>query len=295
MNNLVGQGAGSRIFDVANYTFLACLLFLTLYPFYYVAIVSISGGEAIARGEVTWWPTDVNFEAYKLILQDDSILVAYRNTILYTVTGTLISLAMTTLCAYPLSRKRLVFRRPFMWLIVFTMMFRGGIIPTYLLVQSLGMLDTIWAIVLPLAIGVWYMVIMRTFFMALPDSLEESAYIDGANDFQILLRVILPLSKAIIATLIVFYSVQHWNSFFPALIYLTSEDKFPLQIILRNIVIAGDISQQQSGIGIGSGFMVVEKTIKYAVIMITTLPIMMVYPFLQKHFVKGVLIGSIKG
>ena len=295
MNKLVGQGAGSRIFDVANYTFLAFLLLVTLYPFYYVAIVSISGGEAIARGEVTWWPVDTNFETYKLILQDDNILVAYRNTILYTVTGTLISIAMTTLCAYPLSRKRLVFRKPFMWLIVFTMMFRGGIIPTYLLVQSLGMLDTIWAIVLPLAIGVWYMVIMRTFFMALPDSLEESAYIDGANDFQILLRVILPLSKAIIATLIVFYSVQHWNSFFPALIYLTSEDKFPLQIILRNIVIAGDISQQQSGIGIGSGFMVVEKTIKYAVIMITTLPIMMVYPFLQKHFVKGVLIGSIKG
>jgi putative aldouronate transport system permease protein len=210
------------------------------------------------------------------------------------VSGTAVNLLLTALCAYPLSKKRLLFRPFFMTLIIFTMFFNGGLIPRYLLVQSLGMIDTIWAIIIPAAIRTWYMIIMRTFFQSLPDSLEESAYIDGANDFQIFIKIYLPLSKAIVATLTVFYSVEQWNNFFPALIYLNSESKFPLQIILRNMVVVGNMSEQMGEIGQGSDYIAVEKTIKYAVIMVSTLPIMLVYPFLQRYFVKGVMVGSLK-
>ncbi len=286
---------GSLSFDLFNYVFVALLIFVTLYPFYYVGIVSISNGMAVLQGQVTFWPVDINFVAYEMIFGDEDILIAYKNTLIYTVSGTFINLVLTAFCAYPLSKKRLVFKNFFMTMIIFTMFFQGGIIPRYLVIQSLGMIDTIWAIILPQAIITWFMIIMRTFFRSIPDSLEESAYMDGANDIQNFIRIYLPLSKAIIATLVVFYSVDQWNNFFPALIFLHSEEKFPLTIILRQLVVVGEMSDQVGDIGSADDFALTEKNIKYAVIIFATLPILAVYPFLQKYFVKGVMIGSIKG
>lgn len=250
---------------------------------------------AVMQGRVTFWPVDINFASYEMIFGDEDILIAYKNTLVYTFSGTFINIVLTAFCAYPLSKKRLVFKHFFMAMIVITMFFEGGIVPRYLVIQGLGMIDTIWAIIIPQAIITWFMIIMRTFFRSVPDSLEESAHIDGANDIQIFIRIYLPLSKAIIATLVVFYSVDQWNNFFPALIFLHSEGKFPLTILLRQLVVVGEMADQVGDIGSADDFALTAKNIKYAVIMFATLPILLVYPFLQKYFVKGVMIGSIKG
>ncbi len=282
-------------FDVCNAALMVLLMVVMIYPFYYVAIVSLSDGKAVMTGKVTFWPANATLDSYKLIFRDNEILVSYWNTIRYTFVGTLINLVMTTLAAYPLSRPRLVGKRFFMMLAMFTMFFSGGIIPMYLQVFRLGLIDTIWAVVLPGAISTYNLIVMRTFFSGIPNSLHESAHIDGANDLQILLRVVLPLSTPILATMTLFYAVGHWNSFFNALLYLNKREMYPLQILLRNMAIMNDSSRFVNETGAASGFLTIEETIRYAVIMAATLPILLVYPFLQKYFVKGVMIGSLKG
>ncbi len=289
----IERGIGSRLFDLANVCLLLFFAFITLYPFYYVGIVSVSDGRYVVTGGIKHVPRGVNLKSYKIVLGNPIVPTSYKNTIVYTAVGTFINVLLSAFCAYPLSRKAFYGRKFFTGMIVFTMFFQGGLIPLYLTVKSLGMLNTIWAIVLPTAIGTYYMIIMRTFFQGIPDSIQDSARIDGANDIRIFFRIILPMSTPVLATMTLFYAVQHWNSFFPALIYLKERQKYPIQLILRNIVIEGDVSQQQ--VDMQDDEMIVSTTIKYAIIMVSTIPILVLYPFLQKYFVKGITVGSLKG
>ncbi|WP_211184555.1 carbohydrate ABC transporter permease [Paenibacillus lemnae] len=292
--NLIKKSPGSRAFDIINVILMLLLVFMTFYPIYYVLVVSLSEGNAVMRGEVSFWPIGFNLSTYALIFEDPSILQSYGNTILYTVVGTAINVICTAFCAYPLSKKEFYGRGFFTLLIVITMFFSGGLIPSYLLVQHLNMLNTIWALVIPGAISVWNMIVMRTFFQGIPQELYESAYIDGSSEFMSFLKITLPLSKPILATMSMFYAVGHWNSFFSAMIYLDEKSKYPLQIILRNMVVMGEMSNQTQELG-GVYAAVTATNIKYAVIIIAVLPIIMVYPFIQKYFVKGMMIGSLKG
>jgi putative aldouronate transport system permease protein len=263
-----------------------------------VASVSFSSASAFERGLVTFYPREFTLQAYKLILKAGTVPKSYMNTIIYTVVGTGINLLMTAMMAYPLSRSRLPFRKFYNQVIIITMFFGGGLIPQFLLIQSLHMHNTIWALVLPGAISAWNLIIMRTFFQSIPVELEESAYLDGANDFVIFIRIILPLSKAAIATIGLFYMVTHWNSWFSALLYLKDSEKYPLQLILRDIIMQGQMAQELAAQG---DLSLLEKqtinieSIKYATLFASILPMMLVYPFIQKYFVKGVMVGSIKG
>ncbi|QJD84552.1 carbohydrate ABC transporter permease [Cohnella herbarum] len=288
---------GSRLFDVLNYAILIALCLSILYPLYYMLIISISDGQAVGRGEVSFFPQGITFATYKVILDNPDFLMSYKNTFIYTIAGTLIAVCMTTLCAYPLSRSKFFGRTALTAIIIFTMFFEGGIIPSYMIVNGLGMVNTVWAILIPPAISVWYMIIMRTFFQQLPNELHESGYVDGANDLQIFLRIILPLSVPVLATMVLFYAVWHWNSFFPAMIYLNEKIKYPVQIIMRNMVIQGELSSTQSAAAEANalGANITGLNIKYAIIFATILPILVVYPFIQKYFVKGMMIGSLKG
>lgn len=282
---------GDKIFSICVYILLALVCLIVIYPLYYMFIVSISNGYAVIRGEVTLLPKGMNLGAYQYMLSDRYVPRSYFNTLFYTFFGTLINVAMTALCAYPLSRKKLFGRGFFTMLIVFTMFFDAGIISNFMVVLSLGIKNTVWAILLPPAINVWYMIIMRTFFQGIPEELHESAYIDGANDLVIFGRIILPLSKAVLATMVVFYAVWHWNSFFPELVYLDDRMLYPMQLILRNMLLESDAGSAT----VSSDVAVMGRNIKYAAVFITVLPILVVYPFAQKYFVKGVMVGSVKG
>lgn len=281
------------LFDIFNVLFLLFVAFITLYPMYYIFIVSISKGQYIAQGAVTFLPKGINFDAYKMVFNHQDIWRSYLNTIIYTVVGTAINVVMSAMCAYPLSRPDFYGRKVFTFMITLTMFISGGMIPMYLVINKLKMINTIWAIVLPPAISTYNMIIMRTFFQNIPRSLEESAYLDGANDLQILFKIILPLSKPILATMTLFYAVGHWNSYFSAMLYLNEKSKYPVQILLREIVVMGELSDQRAELS--SMLDIVATNYKYAVIIITVIPILLVYPFLQKHFAKGVMVGAVKG
>jgi putative aldouronate transport system permease protein len=286
-------GIGSCVFDFFNSLFLLMIAFITLYPMYYIFIVSISEGQFIVRNMIRFLPRGVNWEAYRMVLQNDDIWRSYINTLIYTGVGVCINILCTAMCAFPLSRRDFYGHSFFSFLIVLTMFISGGMIPLYLVINQLKMINTIWAIVLPPAINTYNMIIMRTFFEGIPLSLQESAYLDGANDIHILFRIIIPLSKPIMATLTLFYAVQHWNSFFPALLYLNSKVKYPVQLILRDIVVSGEFSDQSGEIT--QNLTIIATNYKYAVIIIAVIPILCIYPFLQKYFAKGVMLGAVKG
>lgn len=277
-------------FDYANIAFLSLLSMSMLYPFVYMTAVSLSDSAAVLRNEVTIIPKGFTLASYKAVLSDMQVLRGYRNTILYVVLGTVISLALTALTAYPLSRKGLVFGKSVTLMIVFTMLFSGGMIPAFLVVRTFGIMDTIWAMVLPGALSAWFLFVMRTFFIGIPNELIESGKMDGLNDFGVLLRIVLPLSRPALATIGLFVAVGLWNNFTSALLYLRSENLFPLQVIIRRLLETGRLSAEMSG-----DEDMVDQGLKFTTIMVGTLPILMVYPFLQKYFVKGVLIGSVKG
>ncbi len=293
--NRIRRSGTSRIFNGLIVLVIFLMIFVTLYPFYYILIVSLSNGRAVMNRQVKFWIVDFTLDSYTLIFDEPYLLTSYGNTLKYTLLGTIINLVMTMLCAYPLAQPNLPFRRSFMAFVVFTMFFSGGMIPLYLVVKDLGLLDTTWAVVLPGAISTYNMIIMRTFFMGIPREMHESAYLDGASEMQTLFRIVLPLSLPIIATMTLFYAVGHWNSYFNALIYLNNRSRFPLQMFLRNVVIDGDMNTMLSDMNAGSDFVTIDTTVKYAIIIVASLPIMCVYPFLQKYFVKGVMIGSLKG
>ena len=288
------RSLGESIFSVVNTCFMLLLCFVTLYPFLYVLFASLSDPAEIARFRgMLFFPTGFNLDAYKAVMDNPMILTGYRNTLFYVAGGTIINLIMTTLGAYALSRRNVYFNNSIMLIIVITMVFNGGLIPTFLLVNSLGMLDTPWALLLPGAISSFNLIIMRTAFQAVPVSLEESARIDGANDWIIMSRIIVPLSMPVIAVMVLWYAVGHWNSYFSALIYLRDRELFPLQLVLRDILISNSTDSMTTGAA-ATDRLDIGITIKYATIIISTLPILCLYPFLQKYFVHGVLIGALK-
>ena len=247
------------------------------------------------KGGVTLLPRNPTLETYKTIVRGE-LFMYMRNTIVYTVVGTVINLVMSCLCAYPLARKTFSGRKFFTMLVTFTMFFSGGMIPLYLTVKQFGMMDTIWALVLPGAISTYNMIVIRTAFQSIPDSLIESAQLDGANDLIILWKIVVPLSKATLATMLLFYAVTHWNSYFDAMLYINKKEMYPLQIMLRNMLIGGLFNEETAIAGANAdSFAVTDATLRSAAIIVTTLPILVVYPFVQRYFVKGVMIGGVKG
>jgi putative aldouronate transport system permease protein len=282
------------LFDIINLLIMLCLLAITMYPLYYMAIISISAADAVIRGDVGIWPIGINFRSYSVILADPSILRAYTNTLLYTFGGVIINLIMTSLCAYPLSRRYFYGRSFFSLFVVFTLFFSSGLIPLYMVIHSLGMVNTVWAILIPTAINAFYMILMRTFFENIPEEIFEAAKVDGSGEFHTLFKIVMPLSMPIMATMFLFYAVSHWNSFFPALIYLNDKNLYPLQIILRNIVVQGDLATQSSYTG-DDDISMMAQNIKYAVVFVAIIPVLTVYPFVQKYFVQGSILGSVKG
>ena len=286
-----------KAFIVLNYVLLALALLIVLIPLLHVVAQSISAPTEVVAGRVFIIPKKLTLIAYKEIFRSRLLLSGYGNSILYTVVGTLVNILMTILCAYPLSRKDFIGRKWMMWLFVFTMIFSAPLIPTYLNVRNLKLIDTMWAVILPNAIGVYNMVVARTFFMnTIPDEMIEAAELDGASDMQIVLKIVLPLSKAIMAVLTLFYAVSHWNSYFDAFMYLSSENKLPLQVVLRNILANAKLIEEMANASVEqSQRLAMVEVLKYAVIVFGSLPVIMLYPFVQKHFVKGVMVGSIKG
>lgn len=291
------ESAGDRVFVGIVYALLSMVLIVVLYPLIFVVSASISDPVTVLRGEMWLFPKALSFVGYERIFANPEILTGYLNTILYTTVGTAINLVMTILAAYPLSRRDFKGRTVITWFIVFTMFFSGGLIPTYLLVRSLGLINTMWALILPGAVSVWNIIIMRTFFQSsIPGEIQESAAIDGCNNMQTLWKIVLPLSAPIIAVMVLFYAVGHWNSYFSALIYLNDRGKYPLQLLLREILIKSEVDQMAGSMTTSTQTYLMEaEAIKYAVIIVANLPVLMLYPFLQKYFVKGIMIGAIKG
>ena len=286
------RSPGDRIFIGTVYIITGLMALMCLYPMLHVLFASISDPIRLMQHTgVILKPLGFSLEGYKIVLKNPNIPVSYLNTIIYVAVGTSINILMTTLGAYALSRKGYMFKKTITLLIVFTMYFNGGLIPNFLLVKALGMYNTIWALVVPGAISTWNLIVMKTCFQAIPVSLEESARLDGANDFVILLKVFLPLSKATMAVMLLFYAVTQWSSWFNAMIYLSDRKKFPLQLIMREILIANSTS----GNTMDSDVMFLEEVVKYATIIVSTVPVLCIYPFVQKYFVKGVMIGSVKG
>lgn len=284
------------IFLTINYVLLIVCCIIVLYPIYYMFIISISDGYAVLRGEVKFFPVGINFSSYKAVLESPDIPKSYLNTVIYTVVGTFINVAMTAMCAYPLSRKKFFGRNVFAFMIIFTMFFDAGMIANFMVVDQLNLTNKIWAIVLPGAINAWYMVIMRTFFQQIPEEIYESAHLDGAGDFVIFVKIVLPLSVPTIMTMVLFYAVGHWNSWFNALIYLDDKAKYPVQLIMRNIVLSGETAAlSSSAASMSQDVGIVATNVKYAVVFVTMLPILLVYPFIQKYFVKGIMVGALKG
>lgn len=282
------------LFDVILYVVLFAVAASALYPFIYMIAVSLSGTVPVLKGEVFFWPKEFNLNTYTAVFDNPEIGRAYVNTILYTAIGTAISLIVSAAGAYSLSKRDMLFRNGFMVMVVITLFFSGGMIPTFLVVKSYHLIDTIWAMVLPGAVSTWNLIVMRTFFTGMPQEVEESGKIDGLTDIGIFFRLVLPLSKAILATIGLFYGVAIWNNFFSALLYLRDADLFPLQVIVRNMVLQGSGGANGAG-NIGGDSMIVDEALKYATIIVTTVPILLIYPFLQKYFAKGALIGSVKG
>ncbi|XJZ28630.1 carbohydrate ABC transporter permease [Bacillota bacterium Lsc_1132] len=286
-----------KIFDTINLTFLTLVCLAVLYPLYFIIIASFSNPDMVYNGQVWLIPKGITFEGYKRIFSDPKIWIGYKNTIEYTVLGTTIQVLLTLMAAYALSRKDFYGKTFFMMMILFTMFFNGGLIPTYLVVKQLGMLNTIWAMILPKAVAVWNLIVARSFFESnIPNELLEAGRIDGCSNTKFFLKVVLPLSKPIIAVMVLFYAVGQWNSYFDALIYLNDESLYPLQLILRNILIQNQLSVKMlSDLDNLAAQQQVGEIIKYGIIIVGALPLLIVYPFVQKHFVKGVLIGGVKG
>jgi putative aldouronate transport system permease protein len=289
------ESPGERLFGLGNVLFMLALVVVTVYPLLYVLFASLSSASELTQHRgLLFAPLELSLEAYRRVFQNPMILIGYRNTLFYVIVGTTLNVFMTALGAYALSRRNVLFKNPAMFFIVFTMFFSGGLIPTYLLVgQTLHMQDTPWALIVPGAVNTLNLIIMRTAFNAVPVALEEAARIDGASDWKILFKIYLPLSWPVVAVMILFYGVAHWNSFFPALVYLRDRELYPLQLVLREILISSNVQNMTTDVSSGD-VLAIGETIKYATIIVATLPILLVYPYLQRYFVKGVAIGAIK-
>ncbi|MGI5899498.1 MAG: carbohydrate ABC transporter permease [Christensenellales bacterium] len=292
---MIKASIAQRIFNVFNIAFLCILCFVALYPVYFVLVASLSDSSLLLKHTgILMGPLGFSLEAYRSVMINPNIYTGYGNTLFIVLVGTSLNLAVTSGAAYALSRRSMTTRVPVMMGIIFTMMFSGGLIPLFLVVRDLGLYNSRWSLILPTLVNATNLTIMRTSFQEIPASLEESAKIDGANDLVVFSRIVLPLSKAVIAVICLYYGVAHWNSWFHASIFLRDRRLFPLQLILREILIMNDTTAMDSSGSVGDAEMIGES-IKYATIIVSTLPILLLYPYLQKYFVKGIMIGAVKG
>lgn len=285
-----------KMLDISNVILLGALMIVTLYPFLYVLLASISDPASMTahRGILLYPAGGWDFRSYGMVLKNASIQTGYGNTLFLVTVGTAINVLMTSFGAYVLSRKRFMGKTLITIGIVFTMFFSGGLVPFYLVVRNVGLIDNIWALILPKCIATYNMIILRTAFAQVPDSIEESAHLDGANDFVVLFKMFWPLTLPTMAVMVLFYAVDHWNAWFNAMIFMRTRAKFPLQLVLREILISSDTTQMTTAVS-GLETHIVGETIKYATIIVATIPILIIYPFLQRYFVKGIMIGAIKG
>ncbi len=284
------------VFIIILYIILSLILVSLIYPLIFVLSASISDPSAIMAGKVVLFPVGFTLRAYQAVLAYKQIWVGFTNSLFYTVAGTLVNLFVTILAGYALSRKDLVGRNFFIFLFAFTMLFNGGIVPTYLVVNQLGLVNTRWALIIPQALSVWNLIITVTFFRtSIPNELLEAAQIDGCTDIQYLMRVVIPLSGPIVAVLALFYAVGHWNEYFSALLYLNNQDLYPLQIMLRNILVQNKIDFTMVDISAFAARQAMRELLKYALIVVASVPVLIIYPFVQKYFLKGIMIGAIKG
>lgn len=294
--NRIGVSTADKIYYRIISVVLAFITLIILYPLVYIVSASFSSPQAVNNGQVILWPVDITLDGYKAVFKNKYIGSGYLNTIFYTLAGTAINMVLTTTAAYALARRTLPFRRPLMLVFTFTMMFSGGMIPNYILMMKLNLLDTRWAMLLPGALSVYNMIIARTFIEGIPAELHEAAEVDGCNDYVYFFKVVIPLSGTMLAVIALFYAVAHWNSYFNAYLYLTKRELYPMQIILREILIANtfsaDMIADPETMMARSGM---AELLKYSLIIVSSLPILALYPFLQKHFAKGVMIGAVKG
>lgn len=286
-----------KIYYVVTNIVLGLIMLIVLMPLINVIANSFSAPSAVVAGRVKFWPVEFSVRGYEAVFEYDSVLTGYKNSFIYMVVGTVINLVMTILAAYPLANPKLPYRNAFMMMFTFTMFFGGGMIPNYLLLRDLRMLNTIWAMVIPGAISVYNMIIVRTFIQSnIPLELSEAAELDGCNEFLYLTKIVLPLSKAVIAVIALYYAVAHWNSYFNAFLYLNDPDKKPLQLVLREILVLNSINQEQLLMAEENQAQIgMAELLKYSVIIVASLPVIIMYPFVQRYFVKGVMIGSVKG
>ncbi|MGI6652910.1 MAG: carbohydrate ABC transporter permease [Christensenellales bacterium] len=298
----IKQTRADRIFDAVVLILMTLLMLIVLYPLIFIVSASVSNPDNVNQGKVWLLPVGFTLEGYYRVFQDAEILIGYRNTFFYTIVGTMLNLALTLTAAFSLSKRDLAGRNVFMFLIAFTMYFSGGMIPSYLLVKSLGLLNTWWVLIITSGISTYNLIISRTFFQnGVPQDIEEAAFIDGCSPVRVFISVVLPLSKALIGVMALYYGVSHWNSYFSALIYVTDRTKIPLQLVLREIL----IEQQMKATMMQAGDFVDEllldaqvrlaALVRFSVIIVSSLPVLIVYPFLQKYFNQGVMIGSLKG
>ncbi|HIS78692.1 MAG TPA: carbohydrate ABC transporter permease [Candidatus Caccousia stercoris] len=292
----VKRSTGDKVFDIVNYTFLIFLTLIVLYPLVYVLSASFSSPYAVTSGQVWLFPKDVSLVGYETVFKDPNIVSGFFYAVYRTVLGTLIGVVMTMMAAYPLSVRDFAGRGVFMKLLTFTMMFGGGLIPSFLNINELGLYGTYWALVIPGAVGVYNVIVTRTFIQStIPYDLYESASLDGCSDLGYFLKVVIPLSKPILAVLTMYVAVGHWNDYFNAMIYLKS-DNYPLQVVLRNIILMNQIDpENMADVDTMMKMQGLAELLKYSLIVISSVPMLLLYPFIQKHFVKGVMIGAIKG
>ncbi|MDB5083335.1 MAG: Carbohydrate transporter permease [Bacilli bacterium] len=290
----IRMGWDDIAFKTCSIIIVWVVVIATLYPFLYVFSSSISNPVAVLQNKVWLWPVGFSTEAYKELLSYPPIKVGYENTLFYTIVGTAMNITLSSLMAYSLSRKNLIFRNFFILVVTFTLLFSGGLIPTYLVVKNVGLINTRWSLIIPTLISAWNLFLLKTFFENIPKELEEAAVMDGCSDLQTFYRIIVPLSMPAITTITLFYAVGHWNSYFNALIYLNDPNLFPIQIFLRDIVIGSQSTAAVDTVtSVNSSIM--TESLKYTTIMIVSIPIILVYPFIQRHFVNGIMIGSVKG
>lgn len=297
MHRSIREATGDKVFNIVNYTILSIFFLSMLYPLIYIVSASFSSSEAVISGRVWLWPVDPGLKGYEAVFSNKAVWTGFANSLFYTVVGTIINVVLTLMAAYPLARRDFIGRNLIMFIFVFTIMFSGGLIPNYLLVKDLGLLDTRWAMIIPSALSVFNVIITRTYFQTnIPNEMLEAAQVDGSTDWQFLTRIVLPLSGPIVAVISLFYAVNHWNSYFSALLYLKDRELYPLQLVLRSILIQNQIDpsmvMSEEDLVARQGL---ADLLKYSLIVVATVPVLVIYPFVQKHFVKGVMIGSIKG
>lgn len=297
--NRIKLSKGDMTFEIFNTALMVLILAVIIYPLWFVVIASFSDSAMVTGGEVWLWPKGFHLDAYRRVFANSRLMTGYRNTILYTFVGTLFNLIGTVALAYPLSRRDFAGRNVIMMILTVTMFFNGGLVPTYLIYKQIHIVNTFWVMVIPGLVSVYNTILVRTFFQGLPYELQEAAMIDGCSNMRILLQIILPLSKPILAVMVIFYGVGHWNAYFDALVYITKDELKPLALVLRDILItATESASGRDNAGAASSQAEQRKTaeaMKYAVIIVSTVPVLCLYPFMQKHFSKGVMLGAIKG